>query len=222
MSAPASIHIDFIYPDRTSFVNAGWSFIATTAAGGSRNTEQTGSLAVSYDQAAHPGTLRVPLGSGENWQNLNNSQNTLFFTPPTDWTSFVVKIASFNPTANYQQVGLQAYQNDDNYVHTGRAFVNGSRVEMFREVAQATTYMSTAPLTNTGNLLLRMDRSGNSYSGFYSTTGGSTWISLGSTTITLSNPKLAIMAGANDAGTTPVAIWHGPKYSVRVPVRHLP
>jgi len=203
-AVPASIHMDFIYPDRTSFVNAGWSFIATTAAGGSRNTEQTGSLAVSYDQAAHPGTLRVPLGSGENWQNLNNSQNTLFFTPPTDWTSFVVKIASFNPTANYQQVGLQAYQNDDNYVHTGRAFVNGSRAEMFREVAQATTYMSTAPLTNTGNLLLRMDRSGNSYSGFYSTTGGSTWISLGSTTIALSNPKLAIMAGANDAGTIPV------------------
>ena len=88
-AVPASIHMDFIYPDRTSFVNAGWSFIATTAAGGSRNTEQTGSLAVSYDQAAHPGTLRVPLGSGENWQNLNNSQNTLFLlhlrTGPASW-----------------------------------------------------------------------------------------------------------------------------------------
>ena len=116
----------------------------------------------------------------------------------------MVKIASFNPTANYQQVGLQAYQNDDNYVHTGRAFVNGSRAEMFREVAQATTYMSTAPLTNTGNLMLRVDRSGNNYSGFYSITEGTTWVSLGSTTIALNNPKLAIMAGANDAGTIPV------------------
>jgi hypothetical protein len=202
--APAAIHMDFNYTDRASFLNAGWSFIATTAAGGTRNTEQTGPLAVSYDQGAHPGVLRVPLGSGENWQNLNNSQNTLFYTPPTDWTSFVVKIAAFNPTANYQQVGLQAYQNDDNYVDANRAFVNGSRIEMFREVGQSTTYMSTVLLTNTGNLLLRMDRSGNTYSGFYSTNSGSTWISLGTTTMTLANPKLAIMAGANDAGTTPV------------------
>ena len=202
--APAAVHMDFNYPDRASFLNAGWSFIATTAAGGSRNTEQTGALAVSYDQAAHPGTLRVPLGSGENWQNINNSQNTLLYTPPADWTSFIVKIAAFNPTANYQQVGLQAYQNDDNYVDTNRAFVNGARMEMFREVAQTTTYMSTAPLSNTTNLLLRMDRSGSTYSGFYSTNGGSTWVSLGSTTMTLTNPKLAIMAGANDAGTTPV------------------
>ena len=203
-ATPGLQHIDFNYANRASLLNAGWSFLATTGAGGSRNTEQTGTLAVSYDQVVHPGTLRVPLGVGENWQNLNNSQNTLFYIPPSDWTSFRVKLAAFNPTANYQQVGLQAYQDDDNYVDTNRAFVNSPRIEMFREVGQSTTYISTAALSNTGNLILRMDRSANSYSGFYSTDGGTTWVSLGSTTVALNNPKLAIMAGANEAATTPV------------------
>ncbi|HEX7959999.1 MAG TPA: fibronectin type III domain-containing protein, partial [Terriglobales bacterium] len=33
-------HVDFNYADRTSLLNAGWSYTATTAAGGARNTEQ--------------------------------------------------------------------------------------------------------------------------------------------------------------------------------------
>jgi Domain of unknown function (DUF1929)/Bacterial Ig domain/Kelch motif len=75
---------------------------------------------------------------------------------------------------------------------------------MFREVAQSTAYVTTAALSNTGNLILRLDRAGTTYSGFYSTDGGVTWNSLGSTTVNLTNPKLAIMIGANTAGTTPV------------------
>jgi hypothetical protein len=204
-TVPGLTHIDFTYPDRTSLLNAGWSYIATTSTGATRNTEQSGALAVSYDQAAHPGTIRVPLGSGDDWQNLNNSQNTLFYTPPADWTSLRVKINSFSPAANYQEVALQAYQNDDNYVDADRSFIGSPQIEMYREVARVTTSMSSAALTNTGNLILRLDRTGNTYAGFYSANGGTTWVSLGSTTMTLSNPKLAIMIGANDAGTTPVA-----------------
>jgi hypothetical protein len=196
------VHLDFTYANRTAMLAAGWSFIATPAGGGTRDTEQTASLAVDYNQSTHPGVVRVPLGPGENWQNANNSQNTLFYTPAADWTSFRVKISAFNPTANYQQVGLHAYQDDDNYVSVDRAFVASSRIEMFREVAQATSYMSTAALSNTGNLILRVDRSGNVYSGFYSTDGGTTWIATGSTTVTLTNPKLAIMIGSNDGSAT--------------------
>ncbi|HVZ59746.1 MAG TPA: IPT/TIG domain-containing protein [Terriglobales bacterium] len=196
------VHLDFTYANRTAMLAAGWSFIATPAGGGTRDTEQTASLAVDYNQSTHPGVVRVPLGAGENWQNANNSQNTLFYTPAADWTSFRVKISAFNPTANYQQVGLHAYQDDDNYVSVDRAFVASSRIEMFREVAQATSYMSTAALSNTGNLILRVDRSGNVYSGFYSTDGGTTWIATGSTTVTLTNPKLAIMIGSNDGSAT--------------------
>src|SRR4029077_363530 len=54
-AAAAAGHFDFTYPDRTSLLADGWDYIAKTASGGTRNTEQTGSLAVNYSQTSHPG-----------------------------------------------------------------------------------------------------------------------------------------------------------------------
>jgi hypothetical protein len=103
------VHFDFAHADAAALKGSGWSFVARTAGGGTRNTEQTGSLAISYDQVAHPGAIRVPLGSGEIWKTLNNSQNTLFRNLPTDWTSLRLRVAAFAPVANAQQVALMAY-----------------------------------------------------------------------------------------------------------------
>ena len=127
-------HLDFNYADRTGLLNAGWSYLATTAGGGSRNTEPaSGSLLVSYDQSVHSGTLRIPVGPGEIWSNSNNSQNMLIRALPSNWTSIRLKIASFNPTHRDQEVGLLAYQDDDNYVLFNRIFgFKGSIVELIR------------------------------------------------------------------------------------------
>jgi hypothetical protein len=199
---PPPTHIDFNNPDRASFLAAGWSYTATTAAGGSRNTEQTGTLAPNYDQTAHPGSIRIPLGSGEMWQALNSSQNTIFRSLPSNWSSIRLKIASFNPQTTYQQVGLMAYQDDDNYVYIDRIRNSaGQQVEFFRESAQATAYAAQTTVTTTTNLILRLDRNGNVYSAFYSTDGGTTWISAGTITLALTNPKLAIETGSNPSGT---------------------
>src|SRR5439155_1411782 len=82
VSAPGAPiqHIDFTYSNSTTLKADGWDFLAKTAANVTRNTEQSGALAVDYDQVAHPGVVRMPVGSGELWQTLNNSQNTLFRT----------------------------------------------------------------------------------------------------------------------------------------------
>ncbi|HET9744012.1 MAG TPA: fibronectin type III domain-containing protein, partial [Terriglobales bacterium] len=49
-----STHLDFKYSSSQALKAAGWSYMATTASGGQRNTEQpAGKLAVSYDQTAH-------------------------------------------------------------------------------------------------------------------------------------------------------------------------
>src|SRR5262249_47782377 len=110
--ASGTTHLDFNYADRNALANAGWSYTATTAAGAQRNTEQlSGALLVNYDQSAHPGTIRIPVGSGEIWQNMNNSQNMLVHALPANWTSIRLKVAAFNPTARDQEVGLMAYQN---------------------------------------------------------------------------------------------------------------
>src|SRR4029077_11344705 len=90
VTAPTGVptqHFDLTYASSTALKADGWDFLAKTATGGIRNTEQTGALAVDYNQTTHPGVVRVPIGSGELWQALNNSQNTFFHNLPTDWVS---------------------------------------------------------------------------------------------------------------------------------------
>jgi hypothetical protein len=201
ISGGPTVHLDFNYPDRNALLNAGWSFIGTTASGGPRNTEQTGDLAISYDQATHPGAIRIPVGSGELWQNSNNSQNMLLLPLPSTWTSIRLKIAAFNPFNRDQEAGLAVYQDDDNYVLLNRIFGSqNSVVEIFREVAQSASAMVRKPITNAGNLILRIDRSGNKYTGLYSTDGGSTWITVSSVNTSLTNPKLGIQVGGDMSG----------------------
>ncbi len=204
-AAPAVTRFDFTYPDRGALLAGGWTFVARTAAGGTRNTEQTGSLAISYNQTARPGRIRIPLGPGELWQSANNSQNTPFRDLPADWTSIRLKIAAFDPRANYQQVGLIAYEHDDKYVNVQRSFNStsgGPVAGFFTEAAGVVTRTDRRPLSNTGNLILRLDRApaANSYTGFYSTDDGVSWVQLtGTPSLALSSPRLAIQVGANEA-----------------------
>jgi hypothetical protein len=210
-AAGGPVHVDFTYASRTAILSDGWDYVARTAGGGTRDTEQTGSLAVDYNQTTHPGTLRIPLGAGELWEGANNSQNMLFRDLPSDWTSVRLKIAAFNPVADYQQVGLLAYQDDNTYVNVQRNYnseAGGPVVGFFREAGGVTTRTDRRPLTNTGNLILRLDRAPvtNTMTAFYSTDDGGTWVQLtGAPTQALSNPRLAIQVGANTAGTLPAA-----------------
>src|SRR5262249_46305142 len=90
-----------------------------------------------------------------------------------------------------------AYQDDDNYVDLSRMFGNGQSIEIFNEIGQSTTSINRVSLTNSGNLILRIDRSGSTYTGFYSTDGGSTFVNMGNTTVDLNNPKMALQIGSN-------------------------
>jgi len=183
--------------------------------GTSRNTEQTGALAVNYSQTAHPGRIRIPLGAGELWQAANNSQNMLIRGLPVDWTSIRLKIASFNPTRDFQQVGLLVYQDDDTYVNVQRNFnlaAGGPVVGFFSETGGVTTRTDRRPLSNSGNLLLRLDRdpTTNRFSTFYSVDDGLNWVQLvGAPAVTLSDARLAIQVGADvsGAGATAELAW---------------
>ncbi len=208
---PTAGHFDFTYANRTALLADGWSFTAKTAGGGSRNTEQIDALAISYDQASHPGIIRIPVRSGELWQNSNSGQNMLFRDLPVTWKSLRIRVAAFNPFANYQQVGLLAYQDDDNYVNIQRNFndaAGGAVVGFFSEVASVATRTDRRPLANTGNLMLRLDRdpATNAFTALYSVDSGTSWVQLtGSPSVALTNPRLAIQVGANTVAATPTA-----------------
>ena len=197
---------NFTYANRAAFVADGWDFNGKTAAGASRNTEQTGTLAVSYDQTAHNGTIRLPIPIGDIYGSTNNSENMLMRDLPSTWTSIRLNISAFAPTVNYEEVSIAAYQDDDNFVLLGRMYDGTPTMEFYQETAGTPANDAGFQLlTNTGNLILRIDRSGTTYTAFYSTDGGSTWIADGTLTRTLTNPRLAIVVGANYAGTLPTA-----------------
>lgn len=203
--APLVNHLNFTYANRAALLADGWSFVATTAAGGTRNTEITsGQPSIDYNQTTHPGKLRIQLGSGEDYGTSNNSQNMLFRPLPPSWTSIRLNIAAFNPTTNYQQSGLMVYQDDDNYFYVSRLFGDGPSTESQVEAASANSNLGRIALSATGNITYRIDKSGaNTYTSYYSLDGGSSWTTLATGTANLSNAKLAIQQGTDQTGTFP-------------------
>lgn len=191
--------VHFNYGSRSALLADGWTFLARTGPGQTRNTETTAGTIppdVSYDQGLHPGVLRVPVGGGDLWETYNSSQNTLIRQLATNWTS--VRLAlSFAPTQNTEQVNLLVYQDDDNYVSVGRAYNNGHTVSLVNELGRNPIAIGSSVVSESDtNLHLRLDRNlatGN-VTGYYST-NGTNWTNLGQTWQTLINPKVCLFVG---------------------------
>jgi hypothetical protein len=194
-------HYDFTYPDRTGLLAAGWDFLAVTSTGSTRNTEQTTGTVVNYNQTTHPGTLRIPVDTGDLWAGLNSTRNSLFRSLPANWTGIRLELLSFAPTQDYQQAGLLAYQDDDNYVQVTRIYNGGNKVILAREINGSASVLNSVSVSATSNLYFRLNRNpatGN-VTGYYSL-NGTTWTSLGSVVQTLNNPRFAIVTGASPGG----------------------
>src|ERR1017187_2202959 len=72
ISRAATNTFNFTYTNRAALLANGWSFNATNPGQTLRNTETTNGTSppdVSYDQGAHPGVLRVPVDTGDLWEN---------------------------------------------------------------------------------------------------------------------------------------------------------
>ncbi len=194
-------HYDFTYANRANLLAGGWDFLAQAASGAARDTEQTTGVMVSFDQSAHPGVLRIPADTGDLWGAANNSRNSLFRSLPANWMSLRLKL-SFAPTQNYQQAGLVAYQDDNNYVQITRIYNNGNKVSFVRESSGSATILQSTDTMVATNLCLRLDRdmATEMIIGNYSLDGVN-WIALGSGVIQpLNNPHLAIFVGASSGG----------------------
>ena len=193
----------FTYPDRASLLAVGWDFLARTAAGAVRDTEQTSGAVVAYNQA---GALVIPADVGDLWEGLNDTRNSVFRDLPADWTS-VRAYLSFAPTQNYQQAGLVVYANDDTYVHITRMFNGGQRMVFASESGGVATVPGVASVSQTDDLILRIDRDPVSgvITGSYSLDGGASWQDLGSVTATLPNPRVGLIVGASPGGFPPAS-----------------
>lgn len=198
--ALADEHFDFTYNNRKSLLSAGWDFLAKKPSGGVRNTEKRMAVKVSYDQVAHPGVLRIPADKGDLSADQNNTRNTLFRHLSPRWMSIRLKL-KFAPALNYQQAGLLAYQDDDNYVKVTRLYDNGNKVLFASEVNGFLTNQTYIREEAIDNLYLRLDRdqSSENIAAYYSLDGVQ-WTYLGSVIQPLSQPRLAVFVGASPGG----------------------
>ena len=208
LSASDTIHMDFTYASRSALLAAGWDFLAKTFSGVARDTEETSGLVVSYDQTAHPGSLRIPINSGDIWENTNDSQNTLFFSLPDIWHSIRLKISGVNLDADLQQVGIVAYQDDNNFVIINRYYnsaLPGSQTVEFGFESLGSYEAIDRVAAPAGTVIyLRLDKASatNTITAFFST-DGINWQQLsGSVTQALTSPRLAVLTGANQSSTS--------------------
>jgi len=206
----------FTYTNRAALLADGWSFIATNN-GVARNTEITNGAdggVISYDQTAHPGTLRIPCDVGELLFFTNNTRNSLFRNLSSNWVSMRLAL-SFAPVTNYQQANLVLYQDDDNYVEVQFAYnsdlssgqmvrivseVNGQPTYVFTDVIWYENGLGSPPVTN---ITLRLDRSlSNGLISAFSTLDGTNWPFVGAFGQTLVNPRLGIWVGGSQVPYT--------------------
>ncbi len=196
------LHYDFTYPDRTSLFADGWDFIARPPGGGERNTEITsGDAVVSYNQSIHPGIIRIPVDDGDVWEWSNNSRNTLFHDLPEGWTSVRLKIESFEPDQDLQMAGLLIYQDDDNYIQIAKRHNYNAQIVFLHETDGDGTYYRGIPRIPSGNIYFRIDNNTalGIYLGYYSFDGVS-WRFAGSSSQSLTNPRMAILTGTSPGG----------------------
>ena len=189
----------FNYATEAALLADGWSFLATTAGGMSRNTEITDTnlgAVVSYDQAAHPGVLRIPVDVGSTYSTQNNSRNSLFGNLPANWVSLKTTL-SLAPTLNYQGVNFAWYQDDDNFVEVTSGFSGGQTISLNYEVNATSTTLAVSNVAS-ANVVLRLDRnpSSGSTSGFYSL-DGINWVFLGKVALSLSNACVGVIPGGS-------------------------
>jgi hypothetical protein len=195
----------FNYTNRSHLLGDGWSFVATTPVGGSRDTEQNSGTVVSYDQTLHPGVLRVPVDVGDLWGGLNNTRNSLFRQISTNWVRLHLQMA-FAPTLDLQQAHLGLYQDDDNYLSVVWSYNNGSRrVALINETGGSASPWSPREyglnVPSYTNIHLRLERDlGTDFVIASYSTNGINWTAVRTNSQALINPRLGIWAGGSLSG----------------------
>ncbi len=119
--------------------------------------------------------LGIVLQTGDLAEN-NDVQNILLQPkPPGDFSiRTIADLTSLN--SNYQQTGLIIYQDDDNYIQLVRIYNDGPSLQFLAEVDGI--IIERTRTINNHMLPIRIEFSGDSYRGFYST-NGLDWLQLG-------------------------------------------
>ena len=154
---------------------------------------------------SNPGYMTISPRAGDIYgTGSTNAKNILLQNAPGDWTIETKLECSVRPHAAYQQGGLIAYQDMDNYIKLDWEASNSSStiIQVCREVnGSATSNSVNGSVVGSDNALwLRMVKIGNNYTAFYST-DGTNYNQVGSTyTLNFNNVQAGLIS-INGSGT---------------------
>ena len=158
-----------------------------------------------WSLTSNPGFMTISPRAGDIYQGSTDAKNILLQDAPGDWTIETKIICSVRPHVPYQQGGLIAYQDMDNYIKleweaTGS---NSTIIQVCREVngsPQATSINGNVVGSN-NTLWFRMVKNGNQYTCYYST-DGENFTQVGTTyTLNFTNVKTGFIC-INGSGTS--------------------
>jgi glucosylceramidase len=157
-----------------------------------------------WSLTAASGFMRITTQYGDMWNTNTSGKNILLQNATGDW-SIVTKVTfSVKPSQNYQQAGLIVYMNNDNYVKMSRVYNNGNMFQFGKEVAGVYSEVNVTDGISGTTAYLKITKSGNNYSGYYSS-DGVTYTQAGTTqSVTLSSIKAGLVAGNGLATATEI------------------
>jgi formylglycine-generating enzyme required for sulfatase activity len=113
----------------------------------------------------------------------------------------------FQPTRNYQRVGLVIYENRDNYVALVRGYANddqlpGNALYLESKIESEASFWNFGQKASSPfHIYLKLRREGDLYTGFYST-DGETWETLGELEVPMEPVSYGFLIGKSDAAVT--------------------
>jgi hypothetical protein len=154
-----------------------------------------------WSLTASPGDMRIITQPGGVYGTSgSNNQKNLLLLPAPDPDFEIITQVTIDPSEDFQHAALIVYQDDDNYVEINRAYTGGNTVNFDAEYLGLTSNGNASETATT--LCLRITSNADTYTGFYSTDPDcSSWTSMGSYTIALSNVYVGI-AASNGPSTT--------------------
>jgi uncharacterized protein (DUF608 family)/regulation of enolase protein 1 (concanavalin A-like superfamily) len=145
-----------------------------------------------WSLTAAPGNMRITTQTGDIYQTYADAKNILLQNAGGDFT--ITTKVTFKPAQDYQQAGLIVYQDDNNYVKISRAYVLGNYFQFAKEVGGVFTDEVVADSIAGNTYYLKITKSGNNYTCFYSS-DGTNFIQAGTTqSVSLGTIKIGLIA----------------------------
>lgn len=157
-----------------------------------------------WNLASNPGNMTISSRQGDLYGASTDAKNILLQDAPGDWTIETKFTTSIRPHATYEQGGLIAYQDMDNYMKVDweANSSNSTVIQVLRETngTDNGTSISGNVIGADNTLWLRLVKNGNSYTAYYSTDG--TNFTVIGTSYTLNFNKVQTGLYANNGGGT--------------------